>query len=243
MNRRIVGRTAVVIALALAVLVVAGASTSERAKAYDPARLALVQRHMLSGLATLALGASDRPNPQQPTTYFPRGSDSCPDNIASNIKVNQNCLNITDPDLQGRGQAQNETSIAQDTLRPNHLIATSNDYRHGDTNCGAEYSLDKGRTWNDSIIPMSFTRGAAFGVEREYWQVGGDPSVAWDTKGNAFLSCQQIQRGGFGFTSSNDASSSVYVYRSSLNDGASWNFPGRPVVESADTSGSFTAPF
>ncbi|MDX6484578.1 MAG: hypothetical protein QOE95_2349, partial [Gaiellaceae bacterium] len=243
MKARILVRGALVLGMAGAILVGIGASRPERAGAYDPSRLATIQQRILSGFASTELGAAVRPNPQRPANYFPRGSDSCPSNLSSNIKVNQNCLNLSDADLQGRGQAQNETAIAQDPYRPNHIVATSNDYRHGDTNCGDEYSLDKGRTWNDAIVPMSFTRGGAFGVEREYWQVGGDPSVAWDSKGNAFLACQQIQRGGFGFTSSNDASSSVYVYRSSLNYGASWNFPGRPAVESADTGGSFTAPF
>src|SRR5207302_1449331 len=105
----------------------------------------------------------------------------------SNIKVNQNCLNLTDLDLQGRGQANNETAIAQDPNQPNHILATSNDYRRGDGNCFNSYSLDKGRSWTDATVPMGFTRGTAFGgVAREYWQAGGDPAVAWDTKGNAY---------------------------------------------------------
>ena len=228
---------------AVLVVFVAGAAGRDTASAYDPSRLAPIQKRLLSGFASMALGARSHEGGRGPTSYFPRGSDTCAQNLASNVKVNQNCLNLTDPDLQGRGQAQNETAIAADPLQPNHLVATSNDYRRGDTNCYTEYSLDKGRNWNDSTVPMDFTRGAAFDLEREYWQVGGDPSVAWDTKGNAYLACQQIQRGGFGFTSSPDASSAVYVYRSTGNFGASWNFPGRPVVESSDTAGTFTAPF
>ena len=52
------------------------------------------------------------------------------------------------------------------------------------------------RTWTDSTPPMGFTRGDAFGgVARQYWQAGGDTSVAWDTKGNAYLSCQMFNRG------------------------------------------------
>jgi hypothetical protein len=62
--------------------------------------------------------------PQQPAAraaannYYPRPDDGCPNNIGSNVKVNQNCLNVTDADLQGRGQAQNETSIAVDPNNP-----------------------------------------------------------------------------------------------------------------------------
>ena len=32
--------------------------------------------------------------------------------MGQDVKVNQNCLNLTDPDLQGRGQANNEPSIS-----------------------------------------------------------------------------------------------------------------------------------
>ena len=43
---------------------------------------------------------------------------------------------------------------------------------------------------------MGFTRGDGFGgFARQYWQAGGDTSVAWDTKGNAYLSCQMFNRG------------------------------------------------
>ncbi|MFL6016499.1 MAG: exo-alpha-sialidase, partial [Gaiellaceae bacterium] len=133
---------------------------------------------------------------QHPTTYFPRGSDACPNNQQSNIKVNQNCLNLSDPDLQGRGQAQNEESIAVDPNNTNHLVASYNDYRRGDGTCGVSYSSDGGRTWNDSTVPNNFTRNptAGFGP-RTYWQGGGDTSVAFDSKGNAYLSCQLFQRG------------------------------------------------
>jgi hypothetical protein len=34
-----------------------------------------------------------------------------------------------------------------------------------------------------------------FGDLREYWEAGGDTSVAWDTRGNAYLSCQVFNRG------------------------------------------------
>ena len=46
--------------------------------------------------------------------YFPASQSQCSSNFGSNVKVNENCLNVSDPDLQGRGQANNETSIAQD---------------------------------------------------------------------------------------------------------------------------------
>ncbi|HEX6350283.1 MAG TPA: sialidase family protein [Candidatus Dormibacteraeota bacterium] len=171
------------------------------------------------------------------SNYIPAGSDQCKERLGDNVKVNQNCVNVTDSSLQGRGQAQNETSIAIDPMNSNHIIASQNDYRRGDGNCYGGYSLDAGRTWNDTTIPMSFTRGTFLHEPREYWQAGGDTSVAWDTKGNAYFSCQMFNRGE-GVSANRDQSSAFYVFRSTGNFGASWNFPGRPVTEFNDVVGA-----
>src|SRR5205085_1329812 len=162
------------------------------------------QERLLSGFASFELARSgnnsDANTDQKPDNYFPRGSDSCPNNISSNIKVNQNCLNLSDPSLQGRAQAQNEESI--------------------------------------KVVPNNFVRGTAFGAARQYFEAGGDTSVDWDSKGNVYLSCQLFQRG-LGTTPNRDSSSAFYVFRSTQNDGASWNFPGRPVAETNNTAGNF----
>lgn len=198
-----------------------------------------IQKRILSGFSSMELNASDPGNNvAPPNDYFPRGSDACPVNISSNIKANQNCLNLSDANLQGRAQAQNETSVAINPMNTNQIIASQNDYRRGDGNCYSEYSTDNGRTWNDSTIPMGFTRGTAFGgFAREYWQAGGDTSVAWDTKGNAYLDCQVFSRGE-GVSPNPDQSSAIYVFRSTQNHGASWNFPGRPAKEFNDVAGA-----
>ncbi|MDQ1420479.1 MAG: hypothetical protein QOJ52_2441 [Acidimicrobiaceae bacterium] len=163
-----------------------------------------------------------------PANYFPASSAGCSTNFGSNTKVNQNCLNLTDPDLQGRGQANNETSIAQDPMSPGHLVASDNDYVRGDGTCGSSYSTNSGATWTNSTVPNSFTRGIA-GHARQYWQASGDTSVAWDTKGNAYLSCQLFNRGTVA-SANPDQSSAFVVFRSTANNGASWNFPGRYVL-------------
>jgi hypothetical protein len=227
-------------------------------------QLTTIQKRLLSGFASFALDAgsalSRRPDflakaglshplgqtaqalsgsdPGDPANYNPGGTGDCGFKTGPNVKVNQDCLNLSDSDLQGRGQAQNETSIAQDPNAPNHLVAAFNDYRRGDGNCGAAWSVNGGQTWNDSTVPTGFVRGAAFGgVAREYFQAAGDPSVAWDTKGNAYLSCQMFMRG-LGTTNNPDQSSAFYVFRSTGNFGASWNFPGKPVAERNDTTGT-----
>jgi hypothetical protein len=218
---------------------------SRTAVAFDYNHLTPQQRRALSGFADSELsrlvgraGAARTAN----GNFVPTHRDGCPIREGSNLKVNQNCMNLADPDLPGRGQAANEPSIAADPMRPSRLVAAFNDYRAGEGHCGAAYSQDGGKTWADSVVPSSFTRGAAFGASRQYWEASGDPSVSFDTRGNVYLACQGLQRGG-GDTTNPDLSSAVYVFRSTGNGGASWVFPGRPVVESADVRGTGAAPF
>jgi hypothetical protein len=198
-----------------------------------------IQERIISGFAAFELGktGSDNSAHQKPNTYFPRGSGDCPNNQQSNIKVNQNCLNLTDPDLQGRGQAQNEEFIKVDPNNPNHVVASYNDYRRGDGTCGVSWSTDSGRTWNDATVPNNFVRGDNVNrAPREYFQSSGDTSVDWDSKGNAYLSCQMFKRGR-ATTGDPEQSSGMYVFRSTQNGGASWNFPGRAVVETPPRAG------
>src|SRR5439155_2612363 len=130
------------------------------------------------------------------------------------------------------------TSIAQDPNQPNHIVASYNDYRRGDATCGVSWSTDQGRNWNDSTVPNNFVRGNFIGRPREYYQAGGDTSVAWDSKGNAYLSCQMFKRGSPP-SADVDESNGLYVFRSPQNFGASFNFPARPVTENNNTAGNF----
>ncbi len=220
---------------------VGAGATSPTAKAngLSYSQLSKIQKRLLDGFAALEL------NPNNALTRKPNANgfshsqdDGCPLKRGDNVKVNQNCLNVTDANLQGRAQAENETSIAQDPNHPGHILASYNDYRRGDSNCFGAFSLDGGQNWTDTVIPMGFTRGTAFGgVPREYWESGGDTAVAWDTKGNAYFQCMVFERGQ-PTTNNPDRSSAVYIFRSTGNNGASWNFPGRPVVENNDVAGS-----
>ena len=223
-------------------LALTGGQSSAQPLTYD--RLKPIQKRILSGAAAFALsgeqeqGSKAAAKAKAPTFTRQPATSSCPSRIGTNVKVNQNCLNIADADLAGRGQAQNETSVAQNPMQPSQVVSSFNDYRRGDGNCYTAYSSDKGQSWQDSTVPMGFTRGTAFGgTAREYWQAGGDTSVAWDTRGNAYLSCQVFKRGA-GVTEDQDASSAFYVFRSTGTGGASWNFTGRPVAENNDVAGA-----
>ncbi|HKD93128.1 MAG TPA: hypothetical protein VKB43_00260 [Gaiellaceae bacterium] len=175
--------------------------------------------------------------PGSTSGYSPSGNDGCAVSRGNNVKVNQECLTVSDPDLQGRGQAQNEESIAANPNNSKDVVASQNDYRRGDGNCEAAYSLDGGKNWNDSTVPSGFTRGDV--QPRQYWQAGGDTSVGWDTRGNAYISCQLFDRGD-GVSQNPDQSSAFVVMRSTQNDGASWNFPGRYTTVFFDPGGAGT---
>jgi hypothetical protein len=233
------------VALAIALAIAPSASRTQRASAavhgISLHGLNKVQKRHLSGFASFEAGIgvpTKAPVARANARMTNAGVNLCPRNLGTNILVNQNCLNVTDPDLQGRGQAQNETAIAQNPINPRQLVAGFNDYRRGDGTCGTAFSGNGGSSWTDSTMPNGFTRGTAFGgVARQYWQASGDPSVAWDTRGNAYYACQVFMRGP-GTTNNPDQSSAFYVFRSTGDAGASWNFTGHPVTETFDTTGT-----
>jgi hypothetical protein len=239
-------RRLVLAVMALGVLcagvVAAGGGSGEPAEAAPADGLTTLQKRLLSGTAHRALeqpsAARAAPELQALATIGRTDEDGCPENRGSNVRVNQECQNLTDPDLAGRGEAQNETTVAQDPNDARRLVASANDYRRGDSNCVTYYSRDGGRNWQDSTPPTSFTRGTAFGgLPRKYWQAAGDPTVAWDTRGNAYLTCLFFDRGA-AVSQNPDESSAFYVFRSTGTGGASWNFPGRPVAEFSDPVGA-----
>ena len=235
--------------LALAAVGLSVASPQASARPLDWRHLTKMQQRLADGLLSQEL---DHQNliPRHRTVgalhpapfaqgYQP-GENGCPVQRGSNVKVNQNCLNLTDSDLQGAAQAQNETWAAAEPEHPESIVTSYNDFRRGDATCGSSYSLNGGRSWADSTVPDEFTRGTAFGAEFQYWQTAGDPSVAWDTRGNAYLNCLQFQEGS-ATTPDPDLSSAIYMFRSTGNHGASWNFTGRPVVENSATGGGNSA--
>ena len=171
-----------------------------------------------------------------PSNYFPTQQGQCSQTLGQDVKVNQNCLNVADSALQGRSQANNEPSISVDPFNSKHLVASENNYIRGDGTCGSHFSLDGGRTWADTTMPNSFTYGPP-AFARQYWQAGGDTSVAWDTRGNAYESCQLFNRGS-GTSANPDQSSAFVVFRATQNNGASWNFPGRYTTVFFDPAGA-----
>jgi len=188
-------------AVVTAMVAVNAGSAGSVANTPLPAKMNKIQRKLLSGFASFELGlaSSTEAGARQRVLHFAvvrnAAAADCPTRHGNNVKVNQNCLNIADPDLQGRAQAQNETAIAANPFKAGQLVAGYNDYRRGDGTCGPSYSRG-GARWHDSTLPNNFVRGTAYGnVVREYFQASGDTSTAWDTKSNAYFDCQMFQRG------------------------------------------------
>lgn len=238
-----------VLVLSTAVLLAGGAAAiagggGTVAHAFDPTQAPEIQDRLLDATADIELGYNSPVSQDGPSVgnYQAASNKQCDVTLGGNVKVNQGCVNVSAPAFQGRSQAQNETSIAANPADPNQLVATSNDYRRGDGTCGVSWSNNGGRLWQDSTLPNGFVSGAAYGAAREYFQGSGDPSVAWDSKGNVYYSCQEFQRGA-PTTNNPDTSSSIYLYRSTGNGGASWSFPGSAVRESACLTTGCSAPF
>jgi hypothetical protein len=148
--------------LGLAGLVLAlAALTGEPGQAERARTLTPWQQHLLSGTASQALDERTQSRATHPRAEQAATADvRCPANRGANVRVNQHCQSLSDPDLAGRAQAQNETAIAQDPRRPERMVASSNDYRTGDGNCVTDFSADEGRTWRDSTPATSRFRRA-----------------------------------------------------------------------------------
>src|SRR5688572_16108252 len=125
-------RRLVLAVMALGVLsagvLAAGGGSGGRAEAARENAFTVLQKRLLSGTALLALeqpsAARAAPELQTLAAVGPTREDGCPDNRGSNVQVNQDCQNLTDPDLAGRGEAQNETAVAQDPNDPRRLVAS-----------------------------------------------------------------------------------------------------------------------
>src|SRR5438552_10798936 len=80
----------------------------------------------------------------------------CSQTDGTNVRANQDCTNNTSPKYPGRGQAQNETTIAVNPTNANNVLAGQNDYRRGDGSCGADFSWDAGGHWGNVLLPIGF---------------------------------------------------------------------------------------
>ena len=201
--RRLVLSTFALLVLVLAAVAFARGSGEPTARAQAKPGLTPLQQRLMSGFASRALEAQTAP------ALVPRaremrpaqggvGSTSetgCPANRGSNVRVNQNCLNLSRPRSRGarpgaeRDRRSRRTRTTRGTWsrrRTTTAAATATATRRTPPTTARTLDRTRRRRWASPA-------GTRFGgVARQYWQAGGDTSVAWDTKGNAYLSCQMF---------------------------------------------------
>jgi hypothetical protein len=132
---------------------------------------------------------------------------------------------------------QNETSIAVDPNNPNRVVASANDYVSrtwactiggtpcsalGDAYSGTYFSNDGGATWCCTATDPDHLGTLIPGVERltgGRYDAGGDPSVAFDSRGNVYYA-------GLGFNRTS-APNTVTVSKGSFDGSGhlSWGAP------------------
>jgi hypothetical protein len=173
------------------------------------------------------------PNGHRPIPPSIDGSGGCPNSSATDVRANQECTNQSAAGFMGRSQSQNETAAAVNPLYPANVLLGQNDYRRGDGSCGVDWSRDGGKHWGSQLLPVGFTTGILnVGGARHYWTSSGDPSVGFDSSGEAYYMCGAFDRGFPTDERGPDApfgASALILFRSA-DGGASWSFPGSIVT-------------
>ncbi|HKB93090.1 MAG TPA: sialidase family protein [Gaiellaceae bacterium] len=151
--------------------------------------------------------------------------------------------------LDTHGAPQNETAIAVDPNDPNRIVGAANDYvtrtwsctvsgtpcsALGDGYSGTYYSNDGGATWCCSASDPSHLGTLIPGVEHLVggpYDAGGDPALAFDSRGNVFYA-------GLGFNRTS-APNTVTVSKGTF-DGSGVLSWGAPTFINATSSPSTT---
>jgi hypothetical protein len=188
----------------------------------------LESRALLSSNAvpTWAMG-SDFLNPLSGVTLGPNSDGSGPGNTAPTSGSVSN-VNTDTEDIPG---PHNETSIAVNPTNSQNMIGSVNDYQlrlnpggqvYETVDSRAHVTSDGGKTWTN--VPINYNS----------YNATGDPSVAFDASGNAYLGTL-----GFRFSqgkSLNETNADVLVAHSS-DGGQTWSDPVR-VASGTGNSGS-----
>lgn len=194
----------------LAVLAVRGSSPSSSDATYDITTLA-GKVASVNGTAGLQIRFSALIESEADTT-FQEGSNPSPSTLATPGILLSSPLDGTSVlgpavtvNQDTGGAPQNETSIAVDPNAPQRIVSAANDYVTGTWTCqigsnpcsafgdgysGTYYSNDGGETWCCASKPDGSDIGTLIpGVEHfvgGQYDAGGDPSVAFDSRGHVY---------------------------------------------------------
>jgi hypothetical protein len=168
---------------------------------------------ILAAAANGTLGEGDIKNPPSPIGTTPTSTDP---------NVNTDCEGVPGP--------HNETTIAVNPTNPLNMIGSANDYqerisRGGQVNetqySRAHVTFDGGQTWSEYAIQLNS------------YQATGDPAVAFDADGTAYLTTLGVQWAGPGTGVNADI-----VASHSTDGGQTWSKPTRV----AQGTGSYGSP-
>ena len=201
------------------VLIVALVGQSPAAQAPQSPRDNPAYQHLLSGVVFIdpsveqGLAAGGHPI-SSGESRLPGAGAWSPD--VWSVPLGPNVLCNQDPGAEH----QNEPSIAVNPHDPNHVIASSNDYRNratgGDVQPGYYVSFDGGNSWpGDGVIDISVIPGV---------EAGGDPAMAIYDLNNVYFAYIAFHR-------TVDDAGGVYVSKSA-DGGLTW---GSPVELAANT--------
>jgi hypothetical protein len=226
-------------AAVLGIVLVSIAGPAEaQGKSYDISTLAgkVASLHGTAGLQTrfsafLEEEAADESAPPTASPITPTFVPGSPLDgntvLAPDVTVNQDTA----------AAPQNETAIAVDPNNPNRIVAGANDYVSrtwsctisgtpcsalGDAYSGTYFSNDGGQTWCCTATDPTHLGTLIPGVEHLTggpYDAGGDPSVAFDSRGNVYYA-------GLGFNRTS-APNTVTVSRGTFDAGGalSWSAP------------------
>ena len=151
-----------------------------------------------------------------PPIELPLGGASCETVLEGNGQVNVR----VNKDCSVRQQAGE--SIAVNAEEPQRLLAAQNDSRLGFNHCGVDWSSNGGLEWGDLTPPfwqaMLLSGNAADACV--------DPTVTWDSKGNAYTAATVLEVG------SNSKATSLVVSKSNAGIGGAF-------FHSPDPTGGF----
>jgi hypothetical protein len=204
MSRRTTAAVAALTMLAAALAVTA-------AWADDPLPRAITHEHRNGYEALLKAGDAGNGASQ----YKNAPSPICSTAPTSAANVNTDCEGLA---------PHNETSIAIDPTNPSHLIGSANDYQlaNGGSNetifSRAHVTFDGGKSWT------------TYPVDYNGYVATGDPAVAFDATGRAYLATL-----GFGFGQGSPTGKNADILVATSADGTAWSKPARV----ASGSGSF----
>ena len=147
-----------------------------------------------------------------------------PRNLLSVLNVN------TDTDLSA---PHNETSIAVNPTNPLNLIGSANDYQYVYSSSGgvldhtlysrAHVTFDGGQTWTDYVVPFNTS----------LYKATGDPAVAFDAVGTAYLGTL-----GFSRLPNGDLTPPDLQVAHSPDGGQSWSVPVLVAAGSGSATGA-----